>query len=202
MHQNFFESFGEGGDLVSAKLQWNWPNLQDLALGFCTFGPKPGPFSKPDQLSLTPTKLLIAAGRASIAMPLLSKLQIKIYDEGDGWAIERFSVSRALPAGDCKVKLDGFTKNQAQWIVCAWAPFLRAKTRLVSEEVWGTFSCDREYDDDTLRELSTDWIYETIPEEYSPGTTFGAGALVNNASFLEAQRLVRAKSGVDSVLKL
>lgn len=200
MQQNFFDSFGVDRDLMLAKVEWNWPNLEELDLDFLTFGPSPGPFSKPNQLSLTPAELLIAAGRATMAMPALRMLRISIFDDSeDDPASAFFSIKKELPqrqerSGNCCVKMSGFSRVQEQWILEAWIPFLKYKARLVSE---GSIPSDS--DDDSFVDVENMRVYQTFPEDHGTSTTFGAGALVNNASFLEAQRLVQAKSGMLSV---
>lgn len=209
MQQNFFEQFGVDRDLILAKLKWNWPNLEELDLQFVTFGPRRGPFSKPSQLSLTPAELLIAAGRATVAMTALKKLRVSIFDDSQGYkSTSVFYIKREPPRSlerswPCRVKLSGFSRVQEQWILEAWIPFMKKKAQFVSE---GSSHLDsdedsdyEDSDDDSPVELPTKRIYRTFPADYSPSTTFGAGALVNNTSFLEAQRLARTKSGIQSV---
>lgn len=193
LHQNFFESFGEGRDPIAAAAKWRWPNLEEMRLTAVTFGPDPSPHSEPNQLSLTPTEMVAAAGRATIAMPLLRTFELDIWGEAeDSPTITFFSISRTLPqnlgsSGECTVELTGFTKDQEHRILCAWAPFMRAKVRLVSEELCPRDSDDEESDDDVSFNDIDRRVYKTFPEDRSPSTLFGAAALVNNASFLEAQ---------------
>lgn len=210
MQQNFFESFGVDRDALLAKMEWNWPNLEELELQFATYGPGPGPFSKPNQLSLTPAELLMAAGRATMAMPALRKLEVVIYSNSvEDERVNVFSIQREPPQNleiswTSRVGVSGFSRVQEQWILEAWIPFMKGKAQFVSE---GSVSFDsdeedsddEESDDDSSGKLPPARLYQNFPAEYSPSTTFGAGALVNNASFLEAQRLARTKSGIHSV---
>ncbi|KAK7697204.1 hypothetical protein SLS64_013809 [Diaporthe eres] len=210
MQQSFFEQFGVDRDLILAKLKWNWPDLEELDLQFVTFGPRRGPFSNPSQLSLTPAELLIAAGRATMAMTALKKLRVSIFDDSQGYkSTSVFYIKREPPRNlerswPCRVKLSGFSRVQEQWILEAWIPFMKKKAQFVSEgrshlDSDEEDSDDEDSDDDSSVELPTKRIYRTFPADYSPSTTFGAGALVNNTSFLEAQRLARFKSSIQSV---
>lgn len=204
LHQNFFESFGEGRDPMAAAAKWRWPNLEEMRLTAVTHGPCPGPYSRSNQLSLTPTELVVAAGRATMAMPLLRIFELDIWGETeDSLQVTLSSISRTLPqhlgsSGECEVTLAGFTKDQEQRILCASAPFLRAKVRLVSEELHPHDSKAEGSDDDFFYNRLDERVYKTFPEDRSPSTLFGAAALVNNAEFLEAQRLARTKSGISS----
>ncbi|KAI7782598.1 hypothetical protein LA080_013086 [Diaporthe eres] len=176
MQQNFFEQFGVDRDLILAN-----------------------------QLSLTPAELLIAAGRATVAMTALKKLRVSVFDDSQGYkSTSVFYIKREPPQNlerswPCRVKLSGFSKVQEQWILEAWIPFMKKKTQFVSEGSSHLDSDEEDSDDDSSVELPTKRIYRTLPSDYSPSTTFGAGALVNNTSFLEAQRLARFKLSIQSV---
>lgn len=208
MQQNFFESFGVDRDLVLGKLEWNWPNLERLSLQFVTFGPCPGPFSKPNQLTLTPAELLIAAGRATIAMPALQEFRVSMYDASEDTPPPLlFYVKRELPGnlkilGSCLLKLLGFDPVQEQEILHAWGPFIKAEARFVSEEDVAFNWDDEGFKGEPFVEPSHGRVYKTFPEEYKLSHTFGAAALVHNAKFLEAQRLARADSGLPSVAEV
>lgn len=139
-----------------------------------------------------------------MAMPLLRAFVIDISGEAeDGLTYTFFTILRTLPqnlgsSGECTVELTGFTKDQEHRILCAWAPFIKAKVRLVDEEFCLGDSDEEGSDDDLPLNRLDRRVYETFTEDHNPGTLFGAAALVNNAEFLEAQRLARTKSGIPS----
>lgn len=122
-------------------------------------------------------------------MPRLRNFELYLWDESPDKLNLDFSITRG-PSQDlesfreCRVRLNDFTKDQDQRILCAWSRFLRAQARLVST-VTGVKSESR--------------VYKTFAEDYSPRAILGAAALVNNSDFLEAQRLARINLGLPTV---
>lgn len=180
LRENFFDSFGEEESIIQANLKWKWPNLEELKLSIMTFGPE-------DQLRQTSTQLFIAAGRANVAMPLLRNFEVEVWDDED---VTMASFTTTAPpqnlprSGECTVKLEMLTTAQEQRILCAWTAFLgAAEPRLVTDST----------------ELPVITTYKTIPQDCSLSTSFGGGALVHRSKLLEAQRIARANSGVQSV---
>lgn len=176
----------DGRDPVVSMINWKWPKIEKLRLGFITFGPDAA-----NQFNVAPAGLLVAAGDASMAMPLLKKFEVSIWDDV-GHAYRYFEISRAFAPGqdrespgDCRVRLKWFTKVEEQEILSAWLHFLRAKARLIRRELPSVRSDDEDSGDDTSLKAASLSVYDTFPVDYRRNPFSGA-ALWNSTVFREA----------------
>lgn len=131
LHPAFFLQSSEEVDPAAATSQWRWPRLQELELGGY-FGRS---YLTVDQLKITPTEILIAAGTAATAMPVLEIANI------DMWPYQTFHIKREPCKGfqgfrNASVCLCGFYEEEEQRILTAWAHFIGGEARLVEEKIW------------------------------------------------------------------
>ncbi|KAL1882902.1 hypothetical protein Daus18300_000540 [Diaporthe australafricana] len=125
LHQVFFQPFFKESKTHLAMAKWRWPRLIKLHLAFY---PEP-PYSDPGWMKLTPEEMLIAVGRAAMAMPLLQDANIKAGDH------HRLTLTRWLSPNlgrskSCIGRLKGFDEDGDQRILAAWAPFVGDQNRL------------------------------------------------------------------------
>lgn len=128
LHPAFFLQSLEELDPAVATSQWRWPRLQHLELR--SFSGEHD--SDSTQPTLSTAEMLIAAGRAAMAMPIL---EVAIIDEGPG---KLFVVKRKLSDGARNTKkggvgLRGFDESEDNRILSAWVPFLGAEVKYVKE---------------------------------------------------------------------
>lgn len=131
LHPTFFLPSSEELDHVVATSQSRWPRLQQLVLkSFSGLSD-----SGADQPTITPTDILIAAGRTAMAMPALDTAQITIEPD------QYFCIGREPCKGfqgfrNASIDFDGFDEAEEQRILTAWAHFIGGQARLVKEEFY------------------------------------------------------------------
>lgn len=128
LHHAFFLPSSELESTLPPS-QWEWPRLKDLDLrGFL----KPSD-SGPDQLPKTSADILVAAGRATTAMPALEIAYFKVEPKHNFFAKRELSkVSGSFKGGF--VCISGFEESEEQRILTAWAPFIGGEIRLAEED--------------------------------------------------------------------
>lgn len=130
LHPAFFLPFLEGAGATIATSNWRWPRLKRIDLR--CFSDTSGWDSA--QLKLSPADILIAAGRAAMAMPVLQIAQIEA-ERGVYFYIERELSNGAGGMGKPRMCLAGLEKSEEPRIVAAWTHFLRAEVTLVEENL-------------------------------------------------------------------
>lgn len=129
LHPAFFLQSSEEVDPAAAISQRRLSRLQELELV--------GAFGRPDltadQQNIIPTEILIAAGTAARAMPVLKIANIQI------WPHQSFYIKREPCQGfqgfrNASVGLCGFEEEEEQRILTAWSHFIGGETRLVEEK--------------------------------------------------------------------
>lgn len=141
LHEAFFLPFSEELLPTAETSQWKWPRLQNFELRSFIALPNLGP----DQLTLTPTDILIAAGRAARAMPALKSATISA-DAGQYFYITRESYSGVGGKGTASMALAEFEESEERRILIAWAHFIGAETRFIEEKKFKTLSPVRIYE--------------------------------------------------------
>lgn len=131
LHHAFFLQSSEGLNPAAATSQWSWPRLQQLELrGFSQrsdFGA--------DQLTVTATDILIAAGTAATAMPALEIAEIEIEPQ-QYFYIKREPCKEFKGFRNAFVILVGFHEGEEQRILTAWAHFIGGEARLVEQKIY------------------------------------------------------------------
>ncbi|KAG8157291.1 hypothetical protein KVR01_012999 [Diaporthe batatas] len=135
IHQSFFQPFSDdiGTNIATSQL-W-WPRLEILSLIFATFAP----YASERPLGLTAAGLLVAAGRAATAMPVLRLFQADVSEALDGKQYKYLQVSQESPgssggSGGYSVQISGFSKEDDGTILNAWTSFLGVEARFVKEK--------------------------------------------------------------------
>lgn len=132
LHHAFFLQSSEGLNPAAAASQWRWPRLRQLELrGFSErsdFGA--------DQLTITATDILIAAGTAATAMPALEIAEIAIEPRQYFW-IKREPCKGFQGFQNASICLVGFDEGEEQRILTAWARFIGGEARLVKQKIYG-----------------------------------------------------------------
>ncbi|KAJ0115746.1 hypothetical protein J7T55_010569 [Diaporthe amygdali] len=141
LHQAFFQPFSDEFGINAAMSEWRWPKLETLELIFANFAP----YLEPGRLKLTPAEVLIAAGRAAMAMPVLKYFHAGIVEEAADSKNKYFWIARELNAslessGKARITFKGFNTDERRRILAAWLPWMGAEARFVREM----------FDDDTL----------------------------------------------------
>lgn len=145
LHPAFFLQSSEEVNPAAARSQWRWPRLQELEL-LGSFGRS---YLTAHQLKITPTEILIAAGTAATAMPVLEIANIKVRPN------QYFHIKREPCKGfqgfrNASIRFVGFDEREEQRILTAWAHFIGGEARLAYEEI-------DDYDDEkpTIRDYMT-----------------------------------------------
>lgn len=127
LHDAFFLPFSENADTDTADSasSLTWPKLENLILRgvneFSNLGP--------DQATLSPLDIVLAAAKAILAMPNLKSMEISrpgswhlIFARrpSNGVHIVRF----------CRMCLQGFSEDEERRILAAYAPFIGTDVRL------------------------------------------------------------------------
>lgn len=132
LHHAFFLQFSEGLTSSSPGSKLKWPRLRNLELKSFRERSDGGP----GQPTAKPADLLVAAGRAATAMPVLETAQIQLWSKHYLY-IERESSEGFEGFRDAVAGLAGFDEGEEARILAAWAHFMGAEARLVKEESCG-----------------------------------------------------------------
>ncbi|KAK2613362.1 hypothetical protein N8I77_000280 [Diaporthe amygdali] len=132
LHQAFFQPFLDEFGINAAMSKWRWSRLETLDLKLANFAP----YLEPGQLKLTPAEVLIAAGRAAMAMPVLKCFCVGIVEEAAESKIKFFCIERELNAslessGKTHITFKGFDIDERRRILAAWLPWMGAEARFV-----------------------------------------------------------------------
>lgn len=135
LHQSFFEPFVDKDEFDMAQSGWKWPDMYQLKISCGTFGAYAGPGDP----SLTPVELLIAVGRATMAMPSLNFLDIEILEgRTSQWEpflfIMRDLDERSGKPVDLEASLSGFDRDEDEQILAAFEPFMGGKARFLESD--------------------------------------------------------------------
>lgn len=131
LHPAFFLPFSEEFDLTVATSQWRWPRLQQLEL--VGFSEEHG--SDSAQSPLSAAEILIAAGRAAMAMPILKCAAINL-GRGKYFLVKRKLSNGAKNIKKARVALCGFDESEETRILSAWTPFLGTEVTFVEEKTY------------------------------------------------------------------
>lgn len=129
LHHAFFLQFSEGITFSFPRSRCEWPILRNLELRSFRERSDAGP----EQLTATPADILIAAGRAAIAMPVLETAEIQLLPQ-HYFFIKRESSTGFEGFRNAFTSLMGFDEGEEARILTAWAHFMGAEARLVEEE--------------------------------------------------------------------
>lgn len=114
--------------------KWRWSKLETLDLKLANFAP----CLEAGRLKLTPAEVLIAAGRAAMAMPVLKSFSVYIVEEAADFKIKCCWIERELNAslessGKTRMTFRGFDMDERRRILAAWLPWMGAEARFVRE---------------------------------------------------------------------
>lgn len=96
------------------------------------------------QPTLSAAEILIAAGRAAMAMPIL-KCAVIVIGSGKCFIVKRKLSNGVRNIRKAGVGLCGFDESEETGILSAWAPFLGAEATFVEEKTYETLPPLRVY---------------------------------------------------------